>query len=132
MARQKKTYNGWTKEHIQYLLLSNNRAVGRALIQIYNRQTAYEQRSEEAQVHNGVGFTAFDAEFLTSVAKGYLQYGQLTERQMPIVRKKMLKYWKQLLDIAAESGKMPTFDPPENAKRGDRARPVTPKQGNLV
>lgn len=131
MARQKKNYNGWTKEHIQYLLATSNKAVERALLQIYNRQTAYEQRAQEAQVHNNAGFTAFDAEFLTSVAKGYLQYGRLTERQMPIVRKKMMKYWKQLLDIAAESGTIPKFDPPLDPKRGDRAR-KREEQGKLV
>lgn len=104
--------NGWSKEHLQHLLATNDRAVERALIQIYNRQTRSEQVSMHTSEHNSVGFTAFDGEFLSNVAEKCIKFHGLTPGQLVAVRPKMMKYWKQLLEIAAESTKSPTFPRP--------------------
>lgn len=101
----KATANGWTKEKIQDLILTNKLACERALIRIYERQTADEQNCETTTEANSRGFTAFDAEFLTSCAKNCLKCGGLTERQHVIVQKKITKYWKQLMEIAADHPK---------------------------
>lgn len=102
--------NGWSKDHIQFLLQTNNKAVERALLQIYARQTAYEKRANDTQLHNGVGFTAYDGEFLSEMAVKCERYNGLTERQLAVVRRKMMKYWKQLLEIAAQSPNPPNFE----------------------
>ena len=41
----------------------------RALLKIFEAQTASEQATESTNHHNGVGFTGSDAPFLTSCAK---------------------------------------------------------------
>jgi hypothetical protein len=93
------------KESIQALLQTNDRAVVRGVLRIYERQTAAEQSSEATHDANGVGFNSTDAEILTSFAKGILKYGSLTPKQMVIARKKMPKYWAQLAEIAAQNGR---------------------------
>ncbi len=93
------------KATIQELLATSDRAVERALIRIYERQTADEQQAESTNHNNARGFTGVDAGFLTRVAKGCIRYGHLTERQMPYVRAKMMKYWAQLAEVAAANGK---------------------------
>lgn len=101
-ATRNTTGNGWTKEKIHYLIETNDKAVVRALIQIYRRQTASEQSAQATTDHNGVGFGAFDAQFLTSIAKKAEKY-PLTPNQIAAVRKSIKKYWRQLLEIAATS-----------------------------
>ena len=108
--------NGWTREHIIHLLNTNDRAVERALLQIYLRQTHSEKVSMNTHIHNNRGFTAFDGELLTNIAEKFISTGKLTMGQLNIVRPKMTKYWKQLLEIASESTKSPTFDRPVIAK----------------
>jgi CRISPR/Cas system-associated endonuclease Cas3-HD len=93
------------KDTIQELLATSDRAVERGLLRIYERQTADEQASDTTHHHNARGFTGLDADFLSRAAKGCLRYGHLTDRQMPYVRSKMMKYWAQLAEVAAANGK---------------------------
>ena len=108
MNRMRKgfTYQ-WNKETIQNLLDTNDTAVYRALVQIFNRQTADEKQIESTEENNSVGFTGVDANILTSFAKQYLNRNFLSPKQMVIARKKMKKYWKQLQQIALDNGKNP-------------------------
>jgi hypothetical protein len=90
----------WNKEAIIELIDKNDKAVERALIVIYDRQTEEEKEIEQTKDHNGIGFNSIDAEFLTSCAEGLKKYGKLTIKQIAVVRKRIRKYWKQLLFIA--------------------------------
>lgn len=90
----------WTKEGIQALIQTNDRAVERAVVSIYRYQTYTEKLSKATTDHNGMGFNAFDAEILTSFAEQLLSGWSLTPKQMGIARKKMVRYWRQLLEIA--------------------------------
>lgn len=45
-------------EYIGWLLATNDRAVERALVCLYNRQTIDEQLSEDTKHRNGRGFSA--------------------------------------------------------------------------
>ena len=99
----KTTENGWTKEQILHLLDTNDRAVDRALVRIYERQTATEKATHETRETNGRGFNHADAKTLTRYAKLALTYGSLTPRKREIVRERIKKYWAQLLEIAATS-----------------------------
>lgn len=88
------------KEELQKLLDTNDRAVYRALLVIYSKQTEYEKNAGATVADNGVGFGAFDAEFLTDMVASLKEYGRLTPKQLAITRNKMKHYWKQLMKIA--------------------------------
>lgn len=90
--------NIWNKEKIQSLLDRNDEAVYRAMLRIYARQTTTEQAYQATTDWNSIGFTGVDGEIMSSFTESYKKYGRLTTKQMAIARKKMKKYWKQLLD----------------------------------
>jgi len=92
---------------IQKLLDTNDLAVCRALVVIFERQTADEKASDATHDLNSIGFSGVDAEICSSFAKQYISRGSLSEKQMVIARKKMKKYWKQLAEIAREKGNLP-------------------------
>jgi len=94
----------WSKEDIQKLVVTNDKAAVKALLTIYAKQTESEKASDATHEHNSVGFTAFDAEVLTSFAKFYQRVGFLTDNQMSILKKKIGKYWRQLLASAEAKG----------------------------
>lgn len=74
----------------------------RALVRIYERQTADEQASQTTKVHNGIGFTGADAHILSSFAQQVQRGRKLSEKQMAILRKRIPKYARQLEAIASE------------------------------
>lgn len=94
------TSKGWTKDSIKQLLMDSDKAVMRGIVAIYNRQTDLEQSCDTTHDSNGVGFNGPDAPFLSSLAKQILDRGYLTGGQLEIARKKMLKYSRQLAEIA--------------------------------
>ena len=93
----------WSKESIKELLDRSDEAVYRAMIQIYNRQTADEQKYQDTHIYNSVGFSGSDAEIMSSFTEYYKKFDKLSPKQMVIARKKMKKYWKQLLDVIREA-----------------------------
>jgi len=93
------------KEIIQKSIDTNDKAVEKAIKMIYSRQTADEQTGMATVEHNAVGFSAFDAEILTSFAQQLIRGRQLSPKQMAIGRNKIRRYWKQL---AIMSGQFPT------------------------
>lgn len=93
----------WTRESIQQLLLSNDKALVRGLIQIYHRQTFSERSAADATVQNGEGFTVGDARKLTKFAETCLNLRPLTEAEMRELRNRMLKYAGQLLRVIAKN-----------------------------
>lgn len=97
---EQKAKRVWTEEEIKFLVQNNDKVLYGALKNLYNCQTADEQSSAETTHANGAGFNALDAEFLTSCAKFLLERGFLTDRQKVIVRKKLVKYNKQLTRLA--------------------------------
>ncbi len=89
-----------TKESIRELLESNDLAVARAVLRLYQRQTTDEQSVEHTKHKNFRGFNAGDAPFLTSIAKFFERNKYLSPKQTFVARKRVLKYTKQLTDIA--------------------------------
>jgi hypothetical protein len=99
LTRQRKLM--WNKQSILDLLESNDVAVTRAVVAIYNRQTASEQNSEETLEANGIGFNGSDARFLSYCAKyAKDRKTNLSGEHLIKARHKIKKYWKQLVDIA--------------------------------
>lgn len=72
----------------------------RGLLRIYQLQTVSEQMVEVTTDWNGVGFTGFDGEFLTSLSKQFIKSKSLSQKQYGFVQKNMKKYAGQLLKIA--------------------------------
>jgi hypothetical protein len=97
-----------SKDAIVKLLETNDKAVARALVVLYNNQTDSEQATEETRFRNGEGFRPCHARVGTSMATFYLNRGFLTAKQVAYWRRRMKDgnmkigiYWKQLA-IAAE------------------------------
>ena len=76
-----------TKQSIIELLLTNDKAIARALVVLNDRQTADEQASGATIYHNGRGFSGAHSTIGTSMAKFYQKNGFLTTRQ--------LEYWRK-------------------------------------
>lgn len=87
----------WDKARLQALLLSNDKAVARAVHLVYKNQTASERAIGATVEDNGVGFTGVDGGILSSYAKFYEKAGFLTVKQIAVARKKIVKYWRQIL-----------------------------------
>ena len=114
MATAHRAVNGWTKDHIQHLLVMSDKALHRGLLQIYARQTESEKSQGSTNEDNGVGFGGRDGEFLSAIAVQLKRFPNscMTANQIKYVRPMMLKYWRQLLEIAALSPSGPTFPQP--------------------
>lgn len=95
----------WDKEAINALLDRSDKAVMKALLQLYARQTESERQMQTTTDANGVGFNYRDAEVLCDIAKRVRQWGRLTPKQTELVRGRIKKYWRQLAEIANASGK---------------------------
>jgi hypothetical protein len=102
MAKRKE--KAWTKEIIKAGLVGSDRFLMASLIKVYENQTTEEQNWGSVHIHNGVGFTRPDAEFLTSLAQQFQRRGNLSERQMHYLREKMGKYANQLAKQANALG----------------------------
>lgn len=92
----------WNKESIQVLLATNEKALLRAIVKIFENQTTDEQISETTHHDNGIGFTGCDAHILSSFAKQIQKRGFLSPKQMVIAKRKMPKYWKQIQKLIKE------------------------------
>ena len=90
----------WTEEEIRELVQTNDKVLYGALKQLYACQTADEKAMGDTVEHNGVGFNGADAKILSSMAEFLNRTGFLTEKQKVIVRKKLVKYNKQLTKLA--------------------------------
>jgi len=90
-----------TKAHIKNYLkqrLAEPAQAVKALMLIYSFQTEHEQAVEGTEVHNNIGFTGFDAEWLSKLAKQYQEREWLSQKQLKCLTKIMPKYWHQVLD----------------------------------
>lgn len=94
-----KTNAQW-KEYLQNLVKTNDKALLRSVLVIYDRQTPDERISGQSTEDNNTGFTKWDAEQLTTIARKIKTKQPLTERELAICRNKMVKYWKQLMEVS--------------------------------
>jgi hypothetical protein len=89
----------WTPETIKSLLDSNPKAVERAVVAIYRRQTDDERQQETTRHHNNVGYSAFHAPLGSYYAKWVLAGRHLTGRHLERARCMMQRYAGQLYQI---------------------------------
>ena len=92
----------WTIEEMKNLIATNDTVLYKALIVLYNGQTADEQRDGATRYTNGIGFNGVDAPILTSFAEFLKKNRYLSVKQKALARKKLPKYAKQLVTVANE------------------------------
>lgn len=102
---KKKVVAKWNKENIVEMLLKSDKAVCRAVTAIFNNQTDEEKQAGYTVEDNKIGFNGVDAEWMSLMAVNIAQYKRLTPKQMEITRPKILKYWRQLAEIAMRNEK---------------------------
>jgi 2-keto-4-pentenoate hydratase len=98
-------------------LNTNPRAVHAALTTLHAAQTTDEQSAHATTHHNGVGFNAADAAFLSSLASQVEQGRRLSGRQLYTARCALPKYAGQLLASTVDWGRFTSTrrDPDELA-----------------
>lgn len=82
----------------------------KGLIRIFQLQTEDEKRIEHTYYHNGVGFSGYDGDIMTSIANKFIKHGRISDKQYKVVDKNIRKYWKQLWKIAVGKIEVPSCD----------------------
>jgi len=90
------------KAFVQKQLSEKDSWAIKALQLIYSYQTATEKQTEHTSIKNCIGFSGSDAELLTSFAKQFDTKKWLSNKQLTIIKKRMKKYWKQIIDASDE------------------------------
>jgi len=115
----------WTKDRMIALLATNDLAVERALVVLYDRQTQDEKRDSETKHHNAVGFRKnhdhTGSRLACYILKGWKQPGGKERRHLNQVnlgkaREIVLHYHRQLCEHANEkatSKQSPALRPEE-------------------
>lgn len=94
---------GWTPEAIEALLTRQPRAVERAIVALYQRQTAAERAEGVTAERNGVGFDGSDAYTFSFVAERLAEGTHLRAETLERYLPRVLKYCNQLAQIANEA-----------------------------
>ncbi len=92
----------WTIDEIKALLQKNPVFVAKSTVKIFERQTMDEKLTDSTGNNNGIGFNSVDAFIMSRLAKFYIERGYLSAKQFAIASKKIMKYAKQLTNIANE------------------------------
>lgn len=87
-------------DYIRWLLTMNDKAVERAIVAIYQRQTADEQSAGDTKHSNGIGFNGADARLGSYYARWILSGRNLTGNHLVKARNMSHKYVRQLVEIA--------------------------------
>lgn len=91
----------WEK-YLKDLLRTNDQALLKAIVLIYNSQTDEEKNKGESIENNHIGFSKIDAKEMGDIAKKIKADKALTKSELAKSRNKMQKYWKQLMIISKE------------------------------
>ena len=87
-------------EYIKQLLLDNDKAVERAIVVLFRRQTKDEQEANKALDKNGRGFSKEDTPLGSYLAKWILGKNRLTGKWLVSGRTISQKYVNQLVEEA--------------------------------
>ena len=99
-----KSVQSWARPEIDALLHKNSKAVERAMVVLFNRQTADEKAAEYTKHHNNRGFAAYAARSGTYYARWVLKGRRLTGHHLAKARKIALKHSRQLVEEANSRG----------------------------
>jgi hypothetical protein len=90
----------WTRTEIEAIINGNDRAVERAMVAIWERQTADEQATQTTNHNNGRGFCGWAARNGTYYANWVRSGRRLTGKHLAKARKIALHHAGQLTDFA--------------------------------
>lgn len=96
------TTNKEWEVYLKDLVKTNDRALLKAIVLIYESQTPEEKETETSIEDNNIGFTKWDAKELGDIAKKIQHGEELTAGELAKSRNKMQKYWKQLMYISKQ------------------------------
>ncbi|MDD4804589.1 MAG: hypothetical protein PHN69_05385 [Candidatus Pacebacteria bacterium] len=88
------------ESYLKNLVKTNDRALIKAIVLIYDLQTEEEKNTGQSVEENKIGFSKIDAYELGNIAKKIKRGQSLTEAEVAKSRNKMQKYWKQLMTIS--------------------------------
>ena len=88
------------KAYLKDLLKTNDKALLRAIVLIYDNQTPEEKDKGESIEDNCIGFSKIDAKEMGDIARKIKANKALTKGELAKSRNKMQKYWKQLMIIS--------------------------------
>lgn len=86
--------------YLKDLLKTNDKALLRAIVLIYDNQTPEEKDKGESIENNCIGFSKIDAKEMGDIARKIKANKVLTKGELAKSRNKMQKYWKQLMIIS--------------------------------
>lgn len=86
--------------YLKDLLKTNDKALLRAIVLIYDNQTPEEKDKGESIEDNRIGFSKIDAKEMGEIARKIKANKALTKGELAKSRNKMQKYWKQLMIIS--------------------------------
>lgn len=95
-----RTQKEWKKE-LQDLLCRSDKAVVEAMLRIWDFQTSGEKIASQTLEENGVGFDKVDSSYMKQYVDKYYA-GKLTKDDIAFLRSRMLRYWKQLMQLSKE------------------------------
>ena len=106
-----KTWKTFTNQkqwefYLKNLIKTNDRALAKAIVLIYDLQTDEEKNTGKSIEDNKIGFSKIDAYELGNIAKKIKRGQSLMEAEIAKSRNKMQKYWKQLMQISKEKMKI--------------------------
>ena len=90
----------WDKHKVVGLLSTDNRAVERAMVALYHRQTQDEKSTSTTKHSNGKGFSAAHSNLGSYYARWVLGGRRLTGRHLSRARMMAIYYAGQLAEIA--------------------------------
>ena len=94
----------WEK-YLRNLVRTNEKALLKSIMLIYNNQTFEEKEAGTSIYENKIGFNRFDSKEMMRIARKLKQRVSLTEYEIAHARIVMPKYWKQLMIISKQKQK---------------------------
>lgn len=88
------------ESYLKNLVKTNDKALLKSIILIYDNQTNEEKFQGKSIEDNCIGFSKIDAYEMGQIAKKIKSGQPLTEGELAKSRNKMQKYWKQLMVIS--------------------------------
>lgn len=86
--------------YLKDLLKTNDQALLKSIVLVYDNQTDEEKNKGESIEDNCIGFSKIDAKEMGDIAKKIKAGKALTKGELAKSRNKMQKYWKQLMIIS--------------------------------
>ena len=92
--------------YLKDLVKTNDKALLRAIVLVYDNQTCEEKNKGESIEDNCIGFSKVDAYEMGKIAQKIKRGESLTKGELAKSRNKMQKYWKQLMTISKRNAKL--------------------------